>query len=70
MSEYKIVSKFDEYNNTYAVCDCLNFSKAIEVPRKDMDYFASFTCPQCGRELGIYVRAKEKNSSGVCVDIK
>lgn len=48
----------DEENFVYAICDCLTPYDGIEIERPVNNMYISFTCPRCGRNLGIYAVGK------------
>ena len=58
MIEIVTNNNFDFDNYEYAICECTSWDEGIQVPRKKDNYFASFNCPRCGRELGLFVRQR------------
>ena len=64
MIEIVTNNNFDFDNYEYAICECTSWNEGIQFPRKEDDYFASFNCPRCGKELGLFVRQRNiKNDS-------
>ena len=58
MIEIVTNNNFDFDNYEYAICECTSWDEGIQVPRKEDNYFASFDCPRCGRELGLFVHQR------------
>ncbi len=58
---YKFVDykDFDYDNYEYAICECGIVNEGIEVSRGDYNSFVQFSCPRCGKRLGIFVRGKK-----------
>ena len=56
-----LAANADYENNAYAVCECTGMYESIEIPKKDYTEFVRFSCPRCGRKLGMVVRGKKDN---------
>lgn len=70
MDNIKIVSlkDVDEDKYAYAVCECLVFGYdyGIQIPRKKNSAFVKFSCPRCGKNLGMFVRGTKDTGDVEC----
>ena len=69
MIEIVTNNNFDFDNYEYAICECTSWDEGIQVPRKEDNYFASFDCPRCGRELGLFVHQRNIKNDSIYSDV-
>lgn len=46
----------DETKYAYALCECTLIGEAIRIERPDTARFIHLNCPECRKELGIFVK--------------